>query len=75
MRHVPASDHNFLSQVKISFAGFSFTLGTVSLHMTWHSRYSSLSITGIVTLFDLLCAFVYETSLLYRNVPRVHGLP
>ena len=75
MHHVLASKHNFLSKVIVSVAGFSFALGTVSLQMAWHKRHSSLSITGTVTLFGLLCAHVYGTSLLYRNVPRVHGLP
>ena len=31
--------------------------------------------TGTVTLFGLLSASVYGTSLLYRNVPCTHGLP
>ena len=75
MHHVLASNHNFLSQVTVSVAGFSFTLGTVSLQMARHKRYLSLSITGTVTLFGLLCAHVYGTSLLYRNVPQVHRLP
>ena len=34
MHHVLASNHNFLSQVTVSVAGFSFTLDTVSLQMT-----------------------------------------
>ena len=62
MHGVLASNHNFLSQVIVSVAGFSFTLGTVSLQMAWHRRHASLSITGTVTLFGLLCAHVYGTS-------------